>query len=226
VRALAADPDARGEGLAVYAPFVDTGPFVVLSVTHKNQRTVLPASTPLADDPVWTDLPPDGFSPLRFLADGRPVMAVVVTGEGGRRAVGMVDLQRLLGRDLMDRMRVAHWGEAFIAAPDGRIFISARRELVGRRVSELGLHPGEDGAEGVWRDDAGAAHWVGLAEAADDGSARGWRVGLTVPEAVQATRNRHTQWSLWTIIGVVLTVTGGLLAVFLHSLRGPAREPS
>jgi len=226
MRAVAGDPSAHDAGLAVYAPFVENGPFAAVSVTHARQRSLLPAGTPLADDPVWEALPEDGFSPLRFLADGRPVVAVVVTGEGGRKAVGMVDLERLLGHDLVDRMRLARWGEVFIAAPDGRIFLSARRELVGRRVTDLGLRP-VAGAEGVWRDGNGTDHWVGLADATGAGSAaRGWRVGLTVPETVQATRNRGTQTAVWAIIGAVLTVTAGLLAVFLHSLRGPARESS
>lgn len=238
IQSMAADPaltepaTAR-EALLRYTPYIDSGRFRALAVELPGQgRFTVPAELP-ADLAPWPSGGGAGISELMPGPGGNQVLAITALLAGpkapGGRLIGLFDVSRVLGAAMLDRMRVARWGEAFIADRDGRIFLSANPGLTGRTLAELDLarNPGEDGlylADG-WRAADGSRHFVALAGSHGyyQGPQNGWRVGLIVPEAIVGQRSQRMSVWIVVIICVILALTAGLVLVLRHSLRGAPR---
>jgi hypothetical protein len=228
------DPATAGEALARYSPYIQTGRFVALAVEFPDGgRFTVPAALPAGVEAVWPSGGKEGLSALLTGPDGHRVVAMTAVLAGrkapGGRLTGLFDVTQVVGAAMLDRMRVARWGEAFIADADGRIFLSANPGLTGRTLGDLGLGnaPGEDGlyqADG-WQAPDGSRHFVALAGSHGyyEGPQNGWRVGLMVPEAVVGQRSQSMSRWIAVIILVILALTAGLLMVLRHSLRGAPR---
>jgi len=238
IRALAAepglgDPALAASGLARYEPYLASGHFRALILRlDDGRRLSRPDAPPLPAGALAGDPPAPGISDLLAMPDGGWVLAVTEPLAGARRGAwvtGLFDVSAVLGQTMVDRMRVARWGEAFIADGDGRIFLSANRGLVGRSLADLGLDRA-GAADGLyvadgWRDARSHPHFVALADSHGyyEGPQNGWRVGVLVPEAVVGARSRSLSAWIGVIIAVVVAITAGLGLVLRHSMRGAAR---
>lgn len=239
VQMVAADPallrpGAAAETLMQYDPYVRSGRFRALALELEGgSRHTVPAVLPAAWRGSWPGRSAAGVSELLPGPDGGWVVAIT-TPLGASDVprgwlTGLFDVSTVLGEAMVDRMRVAQWGEAFIADGNGRIFLSANRGLVGRSLGELGLERA-GAADGLqvtdgWRDARGRPHFVALADshAYYEGPQNGWRVGLMVPEGVVGARSRNLAVWIGVIIAVVLAITAGLGLVLRHSMRGSPR---
>ncbi len=178
---------------------------------------------PLALD--WRRLPlvpPESHSAPVWQVSGRPVVALEATLDRGAVLVGLVDLQRLIGQEQVARMKLAQWGEAFLADGNGRIFVSAHPELLGQHLQDLGWT--EAGSTRRWTDDGGEELWVVLAGAHPShiGPQQVWQVGLTVPTRVVAGRSTEFQWHVVLIGLLVILITAGMIWVLRRSVTGRA----
>lgn len=232
VHMLASDPDLTGpaaaEVLSRYDPLVQSGRFKALVVALADGRRYrIPPALPAGWDGLLPVSPEAGLSELAAGPEGAWVVAITapVTDAGGW-VTGLLDVSAVLGESVLDRMRIAQMGQAFLVDREGRIFLSADRDLVGRSLDELGLAR-TAGADGVyeadnWRSDGGEPHYVALAPSHGyyEGPQNGWRAGLMVPESVVAGRSGNmTVWVSVTVAAVLL-ITAGLIAVLRHSMRG------
>lgn len=226
-----ADPEAAAEALGRYAPYLRSGRFKALAVDLPGSgRYTLPEALPAAWRGAWPAAGRDGVSELVADPEGGWVIVMVAPlADPNGHLAGVFDVSAVLGSAMVDRMRVARWGEAFIADGEGRIFLSANPGLTGHSLAELGLAH-TTGTEGLyvadgWRDDRGQRHFVALADSHGyyQGPQNAWRVGLMVPEAVVGERGRGlTRW-IAAVMVAVLVITAGLAMVLRHSMRGAPR---
>lgn len=239
IQSVAADPDladpaAAGAALKRYAPYIQSGRFRALVVELPGGgRYSVPEVLPKGLEGGLPAGGGTGISGLLVADDGGELVAITALLAGpkapGGRLVGLFDVSRVLGEAMVDRMRVARWGEAFIADGDGRIFVSANPGLKGRTLADLDLaqSPGADGlyTAAGWSGPDGTPHFVALAGSHNyyEGPQNAWRVGLIVPEAVVGQRSRGLTAWIWVIIGLVLVISTGLLLVLRHSMRGAPR---
>lgn len=217
---MATDPALveAGADLSAYNGFVTSGPF--LAVGYYPVSAAFPGILPADWSGGWPASPRNGHEPVT-LADGRQVL-VLSANNGGRRVVGLFDLQRVLGRDLVNRMHMANWGQVFLATRDGRIFLSANRELVGMQVADL---PMAGAQNGQWVDAQGEAHFMLVQDNPGlyPGAQKGWKLGLSMPARyVTARAGRQKLW-VGGIISVIVVISAALALVLRHSVRGRAR---
>jgi hypothetical protein len=228
-----ADPASAAPALARYEPYLASGRFKALILKlDDGRRLSRPEAVPLPPGALADDPPAPGISELIATPDGGWVLAVTEPLAGGGRGAwvtGLFDVSAVLGQSMVDRMRVARWGEAFIADREGRIFLSANPGLLGRSLGDLGLDRaratnGLYTADG-WRDNREHPHFVALAESHGyyPGPQNGWRVGLLVPEEVVGARSRGLSAWIGVIIAAVVAITVGLGLVLRHSMRGAPR---
>lgn len=187
----------------------------------------LPSPLPDGWDDVWPKaVAEERIFDLMHLPDGRPVlvMATPLAGTAGGWVAGLFDVQGVLGQALLERMRVAQWGDAFVADRDGRIFLSAHPRLLGRTLADLGLAGGgaRPDTTGQWRDPEGRPYWVSVVGNPGwfHGPHRDWRVGLMVLDEVQRQRHRRLEGWVMAIITVILAITVGMALVLRRSIRG------
>lgn len=229
-----ADPGGAGEALRQYDPYVRSGRFRALALELAGGgRYTVPPVLPAAYGGQWPGRSAAGVSELLPGPEGGWVVAMTAplgAADAPRGwLTGLFDVSAVLGDAMVDRMRVARWGEAFLVDREGRIFLSANRDLVGRSLGELGLEraPAADGAFAVegWRDDSGRPHFVAVAPSQGyyEGPQNAWRVGLMVPEDVVGARSRNLTVWLGMIVAAVLAITTGLVLVLRHSMRGAPR---
>jgi hypothetical protein len=228
------DPATARDALRQYEPYIRSGRFKALAVELPGGgRFTVPDVLPEGLEGGWPRGGGAGISELLPGPDGGHLLAITALLTGpkapGGRLVGLFDVSRVLGASMVDRMRVARWGEAFIADGEGRIFVSANPSLKGRTLADLDLarEPGEDGlytADG-WQGPDGTPHFVALAGSHNyyQGPQNAWRVGLIVPEAVVGQRSRGLKVWIVVIICTVLVISAGLALVLRHSMRGAPR---
>ncbi len=211
-----------------FSEYVLAGPFLALSVSQQDGGfAVYPAR--LSDDigRSWAALEGHGMSPLMVLPGGAQAVAISTpVGDGLRgTVVALFDVETVLGRNEVARMRVARDGEAFVADGDGRVILSANPHLVGRSVDEMGLFPnstGEERAAGRFTGADGRVYLVGIA--GNPGWYKGphqeWKVGLVAPEQSLLNRNDGMKRYLWAVIAAIVLISIGMLFVLRRSIRG------
>ncbi len=225
---MAASQTAPTEALPHYAEYVHSGPFLALSVALPDGRvSTYPSELPDALGAAWSRTFAPGMSDLIHLPGGAMAvtMSAPVAGDRPARVVGLFDVQSVLGRGELDRMRVASGGEAFVADESGRVILSANRHLIGYGLSDMGLSAPlepENTVGGRFVDANGRTYLTALA--ANPGWYRGphrrWLVGLLAPEQALHSRTAGMEYYLrWVLVAVVI-ITGGMIWVLRRSYRG------
>ncbi len=235
IHTLASDPDLTGpaapEALARYDPYVQSGRFKALFVALSDgRRLTVPPALPESWGRLLPASPEAGLSEVLTDPDGALVVAITAPVEGaGGWVTGLFDVSAVLGESVLDRMRLAEYGQAFLVDGDGRIFLSADRALVGRSLDDLGLARAA-GAEGVyeaggWRQGDGQPHYVALAPSHGyyEGPQNAWRAGLMIPESVVAGRSQNMTVWVGAVVVAVLLISAALILVLRHSVKGAPR---
>jgi hypothetical protein len=235
IHTLADEPGLTGpaaaETLARYDDYIQSGRFKALFVALADGRTLTdPAALPEGWMHSVPAAPEAGLSEVFTDPDGALVVAITAPVEGaGGWVTGLFDVSRVLGESVLDRMRLAEYGQAFLVDRDGRIFLSADRALVGRSLDDLGLARAA-GAEGLyeaggWRQADGEPHYVALAPSHGyyEGPQNAWRAGLMVPERVVAGRSHGMSTWVGGVVVAIVLISGGLFLVLRHSVTGAPR---
>lgn len=219
--AMTTDPalDTAGADLSAYRHFTTPGPF--LAVAYYPAGASAPHVLPAGWSGGWPATTHDGSLPVTV--QGGSQALVLTANHGGRRAVGLFDLSGVLGRDLINRMRMAGWGEVVLATPDGRIVLAADPKMVGMQIADL---PMMNARDGKWVDEKGETHFMLVQENPGlyPGARKGWKVGLSVPARYVAARS--SQQKLWVsgIIAAIVIISAGLVFVLRHSVQGRSRS--
>jgi hypothetical protein len=235
IHILASDPDLAGpaaaEALGRYDPYVRSGRFKALFVALSDgRRYSLPAALPAGWEGLVPGPPEAGLSELAADPDGALVVAITAPVTDARGWVtGLLDVSAVLGESVLDRMRIAEMGQAFLVDREGHIFLSADRALVGHSLVDLGLARGAGAGRvyeaGDWRTEGGEPHYVALAPSHGyyEGPQNGWRAGLMVPESVVAERSEGMAGWVAAVVVAVFVITAGLVLVLRHSMKGAPR---
>ncbi len=226
---LAESDRSPTEVIGDFSEYVHAGPFLALSVgLQGGEAATYPPTLPDEIGHQWTRSQSHGISPLTVLPGGAQAVTMsspVGDDSRGAAVVGLFDVETVLGRREVARMRVARNGEAFIADGSGRVILSANRHMLGRSIDEMGLTlTGTDKNQftGRFTGADGQTYLVGMA--GNPGWYKGphqqWTVGLVAPEQSLLTRNNGMKRYLWAVITAILLITVGMVFVLRRSIRG------